>query len=137
MEVYTMTKKSDEGTVIINGNGDAEYISFDNHLIDYIATSDGLAPTGEMVERRFLTVSIKIMSSAPLMTATVSEHPDAGSTVKIEGQRIYVNASQVIDTLDSMLCTPAGWGDNAKLPAFAQHDINGKSRIYIDLSDNW
>jgi hypothetical protein len=132
-----MSEKPDEGTVIVNGNSDASYISFDDNLVDYVATSDGLTPMGDALDRSPLTADLKIMSSAPLMLATLSDHPGAGATLNMDGQRIYANASQVIDTLDEMHCTPAGWGTRSKLPAYAQHEINGKSRIYIDLSNSW
>lgn len=132
-----MPEKADEGEVIINGNGDADYISFDENLIDYVATSDGIVSTGEVSEHRLLNVSLTIMSSAPLMIATVSDRPEEGSTLNDDGQKSYVYASKVIETLDDMHCTPAGWDDLVKLPAYAQHGINGRSRIYIDLSDSW
>jgi hypothetical protein len=132
-----MSEKPDEGTVIINGNSDASYISFDNGLVDYVATSDGLTPMGDALERSPLTADLKIMSSAPLMLATFSDHPDAGATLNKDGQRIYANASQVIDTLNEMHCTPVGWGNRVRLPAYAQHEINSKSRIYIDLTNSW
>lgn len=132
-----MSEKTDEGTVIVNGNGDADYISLDDDLVNYVATSDGLAPIGDALDRRPLTATIEIKASAPLMVVTLSDHPDTGATLNTEGQRTYVNASQVIDTLDGMECTPAGWGTRIKLPAYGQHEINGKSCIYVDLSNSW
>jgi len=132
-----MPEKADEGEVIVNGNGDADYISFDENLIDYVATSDGIVSNAEVMDQAMLNVSLTILSSAPLMIATLSDRPKRGSKLKDDGQKSYIYASKVIDTLDDMHCTPAGWDDLVKLPAYAQHDVNGKSCIYIDLSNNW
>jgi hypothetical protein len=132
-----MSEKPDEGTVIINSNGESDYVSFENDMIDYIAASDGLDPSGDSLDRRPLTANLKIMSSAPLMIVTLSDHPDAGAKLESNGNRKYVNDSQVIDTLDGMHCTPAGRSTRARLPAFAEHKINGKARIYVDLSESW
>jgi hypothetical protein len=132
-----MSEKPDEGTATVNANGNSDYVSFETDMIDYIATSDGLAPTGEPLDQRPLSANLEIMSSAPLMIASVYDHPDVGSKLQKDGNRAYVNATQVIETLDEMTCTPAGQATLVKLPAYAEHRINGKAQIYVDLSDSW
>ena len=132
-----MPEKPDEGEVIVNGNGDADYISFDKNLISYVATSDNIVPTEEVMKQQFLTVSLTILSSAPLMIATLSDIPEMGSMLEEKSKKSYMYDSKVIETLDDMHCTPAGKNKKIKLPAYAHHNINGKSCIYIDLSNSW